>query len=116
MPSLPRPWANLAYLDFVEGDIDRAAEALGPAMFLSPGFCPTRVLLAQIERRNGNEEAADGLEGPCLPGSLHVLSRNASRAGRLYRFRGPVMAGGVLPPGLLRYCEPASFALRKEKP
>ena len=109
MPQLPRPWANLGYVEFLTGNQDTAARCLRMALFLDGSFCPARLLLAGIERQYGDEDSPASLEGMCEAGAAHMPSRHASRAGRLYRLRESVVSDDVLPSGLLEYCEPQSY-------
>jgi tetratricopeptide (TPR) repeat protein len=106
MPQLPRPWANLGYVEFIRGNTEGA---LRKSLFLDTAYCPAQTLFALIQRNAGNENAAVNIGGSCEMGVIQRMSRHAARVHRLYKLKGTVVVDDVLPPGILACCEPRSF-------
>jgi tetratricopeptide (TPR) repeat protein len=109
MPELARPWANLAHLDYMAGDLSSSEAAIRKARYLDPDFCPVADLLRRIARSKGDEVMTSRSDERCTAGNSRVMSTHAARIGTVYRPDGPPVFDDILPYGILRYCEPLSF-------
>jgi tetratricopeptide (TPR) repeat protein len=109
MPQFPRPWSNLGYAQIAAGDSQDAELSLRKALFLDGGYCPTRILLARLARKLGDEDAASQLEGRCADGGRVPPSQHARRVQRLYKVTGVITGDDILPLGVSAYCSPLRY-------
>jgi hypothetical protein len=109
MPHFPGPRSNLGYARLAAGDSQDAELSLREALFLDGGYCPTRILLARLTRKMGDEEAAAQQRGTCADGGRVAPSQHARRVQRLYKVTRVITGDDILPLGVSADCSPLRY-------